>query len=176
MGEIAEACLDGDRRDGLPREQRIAQHAMRTGQALVEQEPQERRSVALEQHLHVARGEALARREPRQRKFVAVQAVEDFRFDRIEARGAHASAIRDRGGVACRPKRKRDEILDMMDHEAAQFGGRQALLIVEEAELARQQLQSFAVARDRPHECVFEPRNEKREPRSREGCQRASVP
>src|SRR5689334_18313892 len=45
MGEIAEASLVGDRADGSLREQRIAQHAMRAGQALVEQEPGERRSV-----------------------------------------------------------------------------------------------------------------------------------
>ena len=58
----------------------------------------------------------------------------------MQARGTHATAIRDRSSIARRPERKRDEIVDMIDHEAAQFGGRQALLVVEQAEVARQQL------------------------------------
>jgi hypothetical protein len=60
MGEIAEASLVGDRTDGSHRESRIAQHTMRARQTLVEQEPRERRSVALEEHLHVARGNSVA--------------------------------------------------------------------------------------------------------------------
>ena len=72
MREIAEAGLVGDRGDGLLREQRIAEHAMRARQTLVEHEPRERRSVALEQHLHVARGDAVTCCEAGEREFVTV--------------------------------------------------------------------------------------------------------
>ena len=75
---------------------------MRARQTLVEQEPRERGSVALEQHLHVSRGNAVARCDVGEREFVTIQAVEDFPFDRMQARGAHAAAIRDRSGIACR--------------------------------------------------------------------------
>jgi hypothetical protein len=68
---------------------------------------------------------------------VTVQAVEDFRFDRMQARSAHASAICNCSSIACRAERKRDEIADMSDHKATQFGARQALMVVEEADAAR---------------------------------------
>ena len=122
MGEIAEASLVGDRTDGPLREQRIAQHTIRARQPLVEQESRERRPVALEQHLHVSRGDALARREAGEREFVTVQPIEDFRFDRMQARGAQAAAICNLSGIARRAERKRDEIVDMIDHQAAQLG------------------------------------------------------
>ena len=140
MREIAEAGLVGDRTYGSLRKQWIAQHLMGARQTLVEQEPRERRSVALEQHLHVARRDAVAGCEAGERQFVTVQAVEDFRFDRMQARSAHAAAIRNRSSIARRAERKRDEIVEMSDHKAAQFGGRKALLVVEEADVARQQL------------------------------------
>jgi hypothetical protein len=80
MRDIAEAGLIGDRADGALREPWIAQHAMCVRQTLVEQEPRERRSVALEQHLHVARADAMACRDVGECQFVTVQAIEDFPF------------------------------------------------------------------------------------------------
>jgi len=63
MREIAKAGLIGDRADGALCQPWIAQHAMGALETLVEQELRERRSLALEQHLHVARGDVMACRE-----------------------------------------------------------------------------------------------------------------
>ncbi len=155
MREIAEAGVIGDRADGPLRQPGIAQHAMRAGKALVEQEPRECRSLALEQHLHVARGDAMACRKVGERQFVTVQAVEDFHFDRMQARRAHAAAIRSLGGISRRAERERHEIVDMADHDVVQFGCRQAL-VLDEMNVFRQQLQRFVLARDRPQETIFE--------------------
>jgi hypothetical protein len=65
MREIAETSLVGDRTNGSLRERWIAQHTMRTRQTLILQKPLERRSVALEQNLHMSgskRRAALRRR------------------------------------------------------------------------------------------------------------------
>jgi hypothetical protein len=96
-------------------------------QALIEQEPRECRSLALEQHL----GDAMACRKIGERQVVTVQAVEDLRFDGMQARCAHAAPIRNHGSIARRTERKRDEIVDMTDSEVAQFGRRQALVLDE---------------------------------------------
>jgi hypothetical protein len=68
-----------------------------------------------------------------------VQALQDFRFDGMQAHSADAASIRNRR-IARRPERKRDEIVDMMNHKVTQFGGRHALLVVENSNVARQQL------------------------------------
>src|ERR1700722_7706291 len=128
MGKIAEASLVDDRADGSLREQGITEHIMRARQTLVEQEPRERRSVALEQRLHMARGAPMARCEPGERQFVTVQAAQDFHFNRMQARGAHAPTIRSCGSIARWPERKRDEIINIIDDKLMQCGARNVLL------------------------------------------------
>jgi hypothetical protein len=82
----AMACATAESKTG-------AQHERRALEALVEQEPRERRSLALEQHLHIAGRDPVARREAGERQFLTVQAVEDFRLNRIQACGAQAVAM-----------------------------------------------------------------------------------
>src|SRR5260370_34616886 len=106
-----------------------------------------------------ATGDAMACRKGGERQFVTVQAVEDFRFDRIQARSAHAAAVRSFGGVTRSAERKRDEIVDVTDHELAEFRCREFLLVLDDADAARQQPQYFAVARDRPQETLCGARN-----------------
>ena len=71
---------------------------MRPREALVEQEPRECRSFALEQHLDVAGGDSMARRKAGERQMVTVQAVEDVGLDRVQARRAQPAVLGALGG------------------------------------------------------------------------------
>jgi hypothetical protein len=61
-----------------------------------------------------------------ERQFVTVQAIEDFRFDRFQAKRPCAATIPGLGRISCRAAHERGEIVQMTDHEVAQFWCRHA--------------------------------------------------
>jgi hypothetical protein len=150
MRQIAEAGVIGDRADGALCQPGIAQHPVRAPQALVEQKSRECRSFALKQDLHITRRDAMARRKADDRQVVTVQAVEDVRLDRVQARRAQAAVLGALGGVARRAQRERGEIVDVIGRGAAEFGRCQRLRLIEETDVARQEVQRSVPAADRP--------------------------
>ena len=73
MGEIAEASFVSDRTDGSLSGHWIAQHTMRARLTLIEQEPGESGSIAVERHLRMARGDSVGCCEAGERQLVTVQ-------------------------------------------------------------------------------------------------------
>jgi hypothetical protein len=151
MRKIAEAGIIGDSADGAVSEALVAEHAAGPCKPVVEDELRKGEALALEQHLYVARRDAMLCGKARERQFVIVQAVEDFRFDGIQARRAGTAANPRPGRIWYRAEYECDEIMHVTDHEAAQFGCRQTQLL-NELSVARQQLTRVGlVVRDSHH-------------------------
>jgi hypothetical protein len=140
MGKIAETGVVGDCTDGAVSEAPIAEHAVGPCKPVVEYELRKGEALAREQHLYVPRRDTMLCGKACKRQFMIVQAVEDFRFDGIQARRAWTAASPRPGRIWCRrAEYERDEIMDVTDHEAAQFRCRQTQPL-HELGVARQQL------------------------------------
>jgi hypothetical protein len=90
-------------------------------QPFAEQELREGRAVALEQRLHVAGGDAVARRKCGQGQVLLAERCADVAFDRVEASRAQPAGAGHFGDIGCGAERKRNEVVDMGDGNAAEL-------------------------------------------------------
>jgi hypothetical protein len=87
-GQIPKTDLEGKSSDHAMTLPRVCEAAVGLGETLAEHELRQRRAIALEQPLNIARSDMMASRERSNRDITVSQIPNDIGLDRAQPRGA----------------------------------------------------------------------------------------
>ena len=163
MGQIREARVKRDGRNGAAAKAGIGQKAVGQFQTPRQHEFREGRAFRLEELMDIAGADPVAGGDRADRHVSITESVRDVRLDRLQACGSHA-AFRRRGfGIPISADAQRDEVEDVGGDRVAETGRLRAFAVGNEPDIVGQQSQGRALTGYRPHRSPIEIRDERRE-------------